>query len=78
MPIRILIVDKAAASRGVVRKALESEEIECQEAACGEDALERIAAGFEPDLVVCDVKMPRGDGPWLVERLLADRPGPRS
>ena len=42
-------------------------------AACdGEDALQKLAGGPRPDLVITDLNMPRLDGIGLIRRLRAD------
>jgi two-component system chemotaxis response regulator CheB len=75
--IRVLIVDDSAFARKVVREVLAScPQIEIIGAARdGEEGLE-LAAELQPDLVLCDLKMPRLDGVGFVRRQMARRPVP--
>ena len=63
---RILIVDDDAACRAVL-DALLSEDYEVEQAANGQEALDRCAE-HEPDLIVLDLDMPVVDGREFVER----------
>lgn len=67
-----LVVEDDAAVRGIIASFLRHLGMEVAEADDGEDAYERLAAGAEPDILVCDVSMPRCTGPELVERLRAE------
>ncbi|HEX6417817.1 MAG TPA: response regulator transcription factor [Acidimicrobiales bacterium] len=69
-PYRVLIVDDEASIRDIVRRYLVTEGFEVDEAADGEQALERFAAS-PPDLVVLDVLMPGIDGIEVLRRIRA-------
>lgn len=58
---RILIADDKASSRELLRSILEPCHYEIDEAANGEEVLQRIGA-FGPHLVILDLHMPRMDG----------------
>jgi two-component system chemotaxis response regulator CheB len=75
--IRVLIVDDSAFVRKVVREILtRSPYIEVVDAARdGEEALE-LAAQLEPDIITCDLVMPRMDGVAFVREQMARRPVP--
>lgn len=75
--IRALIVDDSAFVRKVVREILSSSPfIEVVGTARdGEEALE-LAEQLKPDVVTCDVQMPRMDGVQFVRRQMARRPIP--
>lgn len=75
--IRALIVDDSAFARKVVREVLESSPlIEVVGAARdGEDALQLVET-LTPDIVICDLMMPRLDGVGFVRRQMAARPLP--
>jgi two-component system chemotaxis response regulator CheB len=75
--IRTLIVDDSAFARKVVREMLAgSRAVEVVGAARdGEEAL-RLAAELEPDVVICDLKMPKLDGVAFVRRQMAVKPLP--
>lgn len=75
--IRTLIVDDSAFARKVVREILAATpQIEVVGAARdGEEALELVAA-LKPDLVICDLRMPKLDGVNFVRRQMAIRPLP--
>jgi two-component system, chemotaxis family, protein-glutamate methylesterase/glutaminase len=76
-PIRILIVDDSAFARKVVREILTpSPSIDLVGAARdGAEALE-LTATLHPDLVICDLQMPRLDGVEFVRRQMRVRPIP--
>ena len=76
-PIRTLIVDDSAFVRKVVREMLSrTPTIEVVGVARdGEEALE-LTAKLEPDVVTCDLVMPRLDGVEFVRRQMALRPLP--
>ena len=67
---RLLIVDDERTARKALVAILTEEGYEVAEAADGEQALALIA-GFAPDLVLTDVKMPRMDGVTLVRTAAA-------
>lgn len=76
-PIRTLIVDDSAFARKVVREILAATpQIQVVGTARdGEEALEQVAA-LTPDLVICDLRMPKLDGVSFVRRQMAIRPLP--
>ena len=68
---RILVVEDEPDLRGMLQRIL-STIAEVAVANDGIDALERIRAGFTPDLIVSDVMMPRMDGLTLAKELKKD------
>src|SRR5438552_14987094 len=64
---RILVVDDEQNARGALRAILSEEGYELREATNGEEALAELA-GFAPDLVLADVRMPRMDGLTLLRK----------
>jgi cyclic di-GMP phosphodiesterase len=68
---RILVVDDQEANRQVVRDVLEPLGYQVSEASDGEDALDAIAREV-PDLILCDVVMPRRDGYSVCQALKSD------
>jgi two-component system, OmpR family, response regulator MprA len=60
--MRVLVVDDERAVRESLRRALELEGYDVDLAADGQEALERLEAGPDPDAVILDVLMPRLDG----------------
>jgi two-component system, cell cycle sensor histidine kinase and response regulator CckA len=71
----ILVVDDEAILRSLVARAFRERGYEVIEAGDGVAALEAIQAAFRPfDLVITDSRMPRLDGPHLVERLREAHP----
>jgi len=68
---RILVVDDQEANRQVVRDVLEPLGYHIAEASDGEDALEAVAREV-PDLILCDVVMPRRDGYSVCQALKGD------
>ncbi|RPI07559.1 MAG: response regulator, partial [Zetaproteobacteria bacterium] len=71
MPDRILVADDDEASRRGLKALLANWGYEVEEAADGQDALEK-AAKFLPRVVVADVRMPKLDGLGLLNALRAD------
>src|SRR5690606_42142959 len=64
---RVLVVDDEAGLRHTLELILRDEGCEVMTAADGEDGL-RIALAEEPDLILCDVRMPRLDGLGFIDR----------
>ena len=72
----VLVVDNETVMRALVRRTLEAEDFEVEEAKDGESALALIQARNEPfDLVLTDLSMPGIDGRQLSETLARYRPG---
>ncbi|MBN1480184.1 sigma-54-dependent Fis family transcriptional regulator [candidate division KSB1 bacterium] len=65
---KILIVDDEAIARYAMRKALESMGVEIREAPDGEVALKEIQI-YQPDVVLCDINMPKLNGLELLKLL---------
>jgi CheY-like chemotaxis protein len=61
MSAKILIVDDEAKMRRVLQLFLEEHNYAVAQAENGEVALEKIGS-FHPDLVICDIRMPRLNG----------------
>ena len=71
----ILVVEDDGSYRWVIRRLLESafaDEISVEEAPSGEIALERLAAGAIPDLVLLDLSLPGVSGFEILRWLRAD------
>jgi two-component system chemotaxis response regulator CheB len=75
--IRVLIVDDSAFARKVVREMLTEEgDFDVVSAAKdGEEALS-LTASMEPDVVICDINMPKINGVEFVSRQMRLRPVP--
>ncbi len=70
-PFRILVVEDEPDIRELLVQCLsEDAEVEC--AVDGQDALERLAHGPAPSVILLDLRMPRLSGPELLRRLSAD------
>lgn len=76
---RILLADDDAATRDLVKRALEGDGHTVEVTQDGGEALDRLkAAGAKRfDLLVSDVEMPLIDGVKLAERATAQQPGLR-
>jgi two-component system CheB/CheR fusion protein len=74
--LRILVVEDADDVRTTLKLLLESLGARVDAASDGLEGLEALASNH-PDVVLCDVQMPRLDGFELVKRLRADRRGPQ-
>ena len=70
---RILVVDDHAIVRSGIRRLLAEPAHEVQEAASGEEALERLAKAV-PDLLILDLNLPGLGGLELLRRLLKAHP----
>jgi len=69
--MRALIVDDSRYVRGIVRGMLEAMGIECEEAADGQDGLDRIREGSAFDVAFVDWNMPVMNGLEMVKNLRA-------
>ena len=69
---RILVIDASPATRRLICRRLERQGYAADDAANGEDALDRIATGSF-DIVLLDVRMPVPGGPDLLDRMRQDR-----
>lgn len=71
----ILVIDNERVVRALVRRTLEAEDFQVEEAQDGESALALIQARHEPfDLVLTDLSMPGIDGRQVTETLARYRP----
>ncbi|MEJ7929307.1 ATP-binding protein [Ramlibacter sp. AN1015] len=70
---RVLVVDNEQADRELLVRLLQPLGFELRTAASGQDALDMLAAGPEPDVVLMDLAMPGIDG-WETLRRLRERP----
>jgi len=70
--VSVLIVDDHEDSRVAASLLIQTFGVLVRTARDGEEALQLIAA-HPPDLILCDLQMPRLDGFALVRRLRADR-----
>ena len=71
----VLVVDNESVMRSLVRRTLEAEDFQVEEAKDGESALALIQARKDPfDLVLTDLSMPGIDGRQLSETLARYRP----
>jgi two-component system, NtrC family, response regulator AtoC len=71
---RILLVDDEPAMLRYIRTLLEVDDYKVETASTGEEALERLDKGMEPDLVLLDVLMPGIDGLETLEQIRQKRP----
>ncbi|MGO8808574.1 MAG: sigma-54-dependent transcriptional regulator, partial [Candidatus Sulfotelmatobacter sp.] len=72
---KILLVDDEPAMLRYIRTLLEVDDYKVETASTGEEALQRVEKGMEPDLVLLDVLMPGIDGLETLEQLRQKRPG---
>src|SRR5499433_4197076 len=71
----ILLVDDEPGMLRYIRTLLEVDDYKVETATTGEEALERVQKGLEPDLVLLDLLMPGIDGLQTLEQLREMRPG---
>jgi two-component system response regulator AtoC len=72
---KILLVDDEPAMLRYIRTLLEVDDYNVETASTGEEALQIVEKGMEPDLVLLDVLMPGIDGLETLEQLRQKRPG---
>jgi CheY-like chemotaxis protein len=72
--IRVLVVDDEELIRRPMLRFLTKRGADVREAGDGALALETIRGGFEPHVILADLRMPRMDGVQFYERLVEDHP----
>ena len=72
--VRVLLVDDEELIRRPMARFLTKRGAEIKEAGDGLAALERLKDGFEPHVILADLRMPRMDGAEFYERLQQERP----
>src|SRR5215475_6755091 len=71
----ILLVDDEPGMLRYIKTLLEVDDYKVETATTGEEALQKIEKGLQPDLVLLDVLMPGIDGLQTLEQLRQMRPG---
>ncbi|MCJ7435573.1 MAG: chemotaxis protein CheW, partial [Anaerolineales bacterium] len=66
---RILVVDDSITTRTLEKNILEAAGYNVELATDGQEALNMVSAGSQPDLIISDVAMPRVDGLELTRRM---------
>ncbi len=69
----ILVIEDNHTERALVRKMLEAEGFRVIEAADGDEGIDRFKAG-RPDLVICDLMMPKKNGFETIQEIRALSP----
>jgi two-component system, NtrC family, response regulator AtoC len=72
---KILLVDDEPGMLRYIRTLLEVDDYKVETATTGEEALQLVEKGLEPDLILLDVLMPGIDGLETLERLRQLKPG---
>ncbi|HUE53814.1 MAG TPA: sigma-54 dependent transcriptional regulator [Terriglobales bacterium] len=72
---KILLVDDEPGMLRYIRTLLEVDDYKVETASTGEEALERVQKGLQPDLVLLDLLMPGIDGLQTLEQLRQLQPG---
>jgi two-component system response regulator AtoC len=72
---KILLVDDEPGMLRYIRTLLEVDDYKVETASTGEEALERVKKGLQPDLVLLDLLMPGIDGLQTLEQLRQLQPG---
>ncbi len=73
--IRVLVVDDETEFGSTLAERLRLREFEAEAVAGADEALARIHAGFRPDVVLLDLKMPGVDGLAALSLLKREDPG---
>lgn len=71
--LRVLHIDDDPLALELVQDQLAHQRVHVVSARSARDALRRLEAGFEPDLVLCDIMMPGQDG-YALHRCLREHP----
>src|SRR6201981_1309952 len=71
---KILLVDDEPGMLRYIKTLLEVDNYKVETATTGEEALQKIEKGLEPDLILLDVLMPGIDGLQTLEQLRQKRP----
>src|ERR1041385_5580396 len=74
---KILLVDDEPGMLRYIKTLLEVDDYKVETATPGEEALQKVEKGLEPDLVLLDVLMPGIDGLQTLEQLRQKKPGIR-
>src|SRR6476660_8911012 len=74
---KILLVDDEPGMLRYIKTLLEVDDYKVETASTGEEALQKVDKGLEPDLVLLDVLMPGIDGLQTLEQLRQKKPGIR-
>jgi len=72
---KILLVDDEPGMLRYIKTLLEVDDYKVETATTGEEAIQRVEKGLEPDLVLLDVLMPGIDGLQTLEQLRQLKPG---
>ena len=72
--VRVLLVDDEEAIRRPMARFLAKRGADIKEAGDGHAALDRIREGFEPHVILADLRMPRMDGAEFYAQLQRERP----
>jgi two-component system, chemotaxis family, chemotaxis protein CheY len=70
--VHALIIDDSRTMRSILRRIVTQLGFETSEAANGQEALDALEAGLEPDLCLIDWNMPLMDGYTFVTRVRAE------
>ena len=74
-PAKILLVDDEPGMLRYIKTLLEVDDYKVETATTGEEALQHMEKGLQPDLVLLDVLLPGIDGLETLEKLRQKRPG---
>ena len=72
---KILLVDDEPGMLRYIKTLLEVDDYKVETATTGEEALQQVEKGLQPDLVLLDVLMPGIDGLQTLEQLRQVQPG---
>ena len=65
---KVLVIEDDAVVRCLALKTLDKEGFECQSASNGTQGI-KLAQGYKPDLIICDIMMPEIDGYGVLKAL---------
>jgi len=68
----VLIIDDSVTVRSLLSMTFEKAGYAVEQARDGKDAWDKLSGGLEPDLVLCDIEMPRLDGLELLAQIQQD------
>ncbi|MEA5417852.1 response regulator [Spirulina sp. CCNP1310] len=72
IPVQVLIIDDSVTVRSLLSMTFEKAGYQVEQARDGKEAWDKLNSGLRPDLIFCDIEMPRLDGLELLGQIYGD------
>jgi len=72
IPVQVLIIDDSVTVRSLLSMTFEKAGYQVEQARDGKEAWDKLHSGLRPDLIFCDIEMPRLDGLELLGQIYGD------